>query len=145
MCFVRGHTTGAARGTRLLALSWQPKQLPYNSGSSLNPGSKIIGLFSAGRYEKWKKNPCRLLPACRRWRGVIYVAADPAGGTSRYCGVRLRWLVDCCGRNLSLCSPIVPGHACMVVAFSQNGASFVVGTVLDALDRRIGQHTGAIR
>ena len=49
------------------------------------------------------------------------------------------------GRGLSLRDPIVAGHACMVVTLSEIRASFVVGPILDALDRRICEHASAFR
>lgn len=89
-------------------------------------------------HAQWKKNPGRLLSARRSWRRAVHVPADSPGRAAGYGGIRLDALVDCCGRNLSFRSPSVAGRARLVVAISTIGAAFAVGTVLDALDWRIG-------
>ena len=133
------------RRRSLVGIRLATEAVALQSGIVAQPGSKIAGLFSIAAYERWKKNQHCLLPARCRWCGVIYVLAYSPGCAGGYGGVRLCRVVDCGGGDLSLRSPTVAGHAGMVVTLSEVGAPLALGTVLDALDRRICQHSGAIR
>ena len=60
-------------------------------------------------------------------------------------GVRVRRLGDCRSRDLPPYGARVSRRDCMVGALPEFRSSIGVATILDALDRRVGQHSGPFR